>query len=281
MPKPTIETVSLETKSFPILTKEIGEERIVESLFAVMGQVDSVNDRIMPGAFKKTIQDMSDRVRVLWQHDFTAPPIGVPLELREIRREEMPEFVMQKYPDATGALLGKVQFLPTPRGEEILTGIRAGAIRENSIGYDPVNGKTEFDKDGVRVLKELRLWDISPVNWGAQAAALTLKMAIDNQRPLLVRALDEFRESLPIEQLEVYEQLAKTIETALMPDALKAGRVLSARNLERLKAALDTLTEILLTAEPEEDDEKRLLALTEQLRRRTVAAQFDHYLIGR
>jgi hypothetical protein len=58
--------------------------------------------------------------------------------------------------------------------------------------------------------------------------------------------------------------------------------VLSARNLERLKTALDTLTEILLTAEPQEDeDEKaRLIALTEQLKRRTMALQFDNYLIG-
>ena len=40
---------------------------------------------------------------------------------------------------------------------------------------------------------------------------------------------------------------------SLSVQSLKAGRVLSASNLERLKAALATLNEILITAEPDDD----------------------------
>jgi len=45
------------------------------------------------------------------------------------------------------------------------------------------------------------------------------------------------------------------------PAALKAGRVLSAANIEKLKRTLDALNEVLQAAEPEEDDEK-IAALT-------------------
>ena len=61
---------------------------------------------------------------------------------------------------------------------------------------------------------------------------------------------------MPEEQYVLLENLVTTVQDALDVETLKAGRVLSARNLERLKAALDTLTEILLAAEPEEDDEE-------------------------
>jgi len=63
------------------------------------------------------------------------------------------------------------------------------------------------------------------------------------------------------------------------PVLTRHGNVeVTARNLERLKTALETLTNILLSAEPE-DDEKAFLALTEQIDRRISIAQIDYNLL--
>lgn len=166
----------------PLLHKEFVDERTVASLFAVLGNVDDGADVIVPGAFRKTLKERPDRIKVLWQHDYATPPVGVPLELREVSKDELPPALLKAYPDALGALWGKVRYLDTPRGNEILAGIRADAITENSIGYDAL--KFDFENrqgpDGlavrVRNLREVRLWDVSPVNWGMNSATRNLKV---------------------------------------------------------------------------------------------------------
>jgi HK97 family phage prohead protease len=56
----------------------------------------------------------------------------------------------------------------------------------------------------------------------------------------------------------------------------KSGRVLSARNIEKLKNALAVLQEILLTAEPPDDeDDGKVQALTESVLRKLAIAQHD------
>lgn len=325
-----------EFKNFPILNKEIGEDRVVKSIFAVFGNVDAGGDRIWPGAFAKTLAERGDRIRVLWQHDAFEPPIGVPLAIREVGRLELPEDVRMKYPDAAGGLMGEIKYLPTPRGEEVLIGIKEGAIRENSIGYDAIPGKFDYEDNGVRNLRELRLWDISPVNWGMNEAARVVKAAIpykktpkadegetwdgaaevakadvedlkmmcawydeenpdvkssyklphhkaDGEYTLVWRGVLAAMNALVSgarggvdipegDRRAVYEHLAKhyadfgkeppdfkTVELGGLVakvEEWKAGRVLSARNLEKLQQALSVLNEILLTAVPPEDDEE-------------------------
>lgn len=166
----------MEYKNFPTEVTEI-DDRTVTSLYSVAGHVDAANDRVMLGAFTKTLAERMERVKVLWQHDLEAPPIGVPVMVKEVLREELPGTFLAKFPDATGGLLGKVRFIDTPRGNEVLTGIREGAITENSIGFDSIKFDYDSASDGergIRNLRECRLWDISPVNWGMNDAARVL-----------------------------------------------------------------------------------------------------------
>lgn len=247
-----------ERKSFPIDVAELRrrkaedqdfDPRVVPAYYAVMGLKDTYNDVIFNGAFKKTIKERPDRIKVLWQHDGMSPPVGVPLSLKEVDFGDFPDELKKKYPKATGALRGEVKFLNTPRGDEVLEGIYEGAVTENSIGFDAVKFDFEEDKDAAedygwkpmkRNLRELRLWDISPVNWGANEASrvlMGLKMDLSHI---------DLRSLLFAAQVHIQSQV-------------KAGRVLSASNLSKLKNALDVLSEILLAAEPSDDESAKTL----------------------
>lgn len=269
----------MEYKVLLAAPKDI-EGRTVTGMAAVTGNIDSGHDRIFKGAFKKTIRENGKRVKHLWMHDPWQPPTAVLKELVEIGVDDLPDGVKKEYPEATGGLQVAREYLDTPRGSEILEGIKAGAITEMSFGYNPIKYDFEEIKDGelkgmmVRNLKEVRIWDVSDVTWGMNAATVAAKLAI---APLL----PAYQERMPANQYVLLETLVTTVQDALQPDALKAGRVLSARNLERLKTALDTLSEILLAAEPDEDDEKRLLALTEQMLNRVAIAEREPFLIWR
>lgn len=241
----------MEYKAIELETKEIAEDgRTVTGLAAVFGNVDSGGDRIHKGAFKKTLKESGPRVKHLWQHDMGQPPIATVKELKEVGREELPDTVAKKWPDATGGLLVVRKYLDTPRGNEILEGIKAGAIGEMSFAYDALKYDFEEDKESktvIRNLREVRLWETSDVVWGMNAATVASK-GVDYRIEQLDGLLKDIHDTADLEG--------------------KAGRVLSARNLNRLRDALTVLSEILAAAEPQEDEDAkaRALALTEAFR---------------
>lgn len=175
----------MEYKAFLSFTKQI-EGRAVTGLAAIFGNLDDQLDIVHSGAFKKTISEQAERVRHLWQHDTRLPPVATVKQLREVGKSDLPEEVKERFPDATGGLLVTREYLETERGSEILAAIKAEppAIREMSFGYDPV--KFDFEqldsgeKSGalVRNLRELRLWDTSDVNWGANPATVASKSGV-------------------------------------------------------------------------------------------------------
>lgn len=156
-------------------------DRSVTGIFAVHGNVDETQDRSHPGAFSKTFSERKDKFRFLWNHDFFAPPIATIDEVRELRRDELPAKVLGAAPDATGGALVKRTYLDTPRGNEVLAGIKAGAITEMSYGYDAIAFDYEKRSDDewmIRNLRELKLYDISDVLWGANPATSAVKFGV-------------------------------------------------------------------------------------------------------
>jgi HK97 family phage prohead protease len=204
-----------EYKSYPAKIEDV-DGRIVTGISAVMGIEDDGGDVIEYGAFRKTIKERLPRIRHLWQHDFSQPPTAVILELQELPASRLPEALREQYPNATGGLLVRRRYLETPRAEEILQGILHGAITEMSFGYDTI--KSEMDKlNGkiVRVLKEIRLWDISDVNWGMNPATVALvKMAVpfadygiaDEERAWSAPTLADFTDETDFASLSVSER---------------------------------------------------------------------------
>lgn len=249
--------------------------RKVTGFASIYGNVDSVGDITHFGAFRKTIMERSSRVRHLWQHDMSQPPVAVIRSMREVKADELPDSVRQRYPEATGGLEVVREYLDTPRGNEILEGLKAGAITEMSFGFDVVKAdltphpEAEM-KTQVRNLRELRLWDTSDVNWGANEATTAVKAA---------PWLDNYRGALPAEQFELVRRLVDVTDAVVLPEALKAGRVLSAANLTRLKEALTVLENILTAAEPPADEEDAK-ALTEQVLAKIRLFEHEVYFFG-
>ena len=102
---------------------------------------------------------------------------------------------------------------------------------------------------------------IGPAVWAGVSAAMARLMQAGTDIPdadrravynHLSKHYAQFEKEPPDFNLIELARIARLAQS-LSVQSLKAGRVLSASNLERLKAALATLNEILITAEPDDD----------------------------
>lgn len=140
----------MQYKSSKFEIKAISEN-MFEGYASYFNNIDSYGDIIQKGAFTKTLQDNKNRIKILWQHD-TREPIGLPMKMME---------------DDNGLYVeGKISMTET--GKKAMTLMKDGVITEMSIGYDVI--KDDY-KDNKRILKELRLWEFSPVTFGANDKA--------------------------------------------------------------------------------------------------------------
>lgn len=127
------------------------DENTFEGYASKFGNTDFHGDVIMKGAFAKTLKENANRVKILWQHRMDMP-IGKPVEM---------------YEDDNG-LYVKGKLSMTDLGKNALTLIKDGVIDEMSIGFDII--KEDYSQ-GVRLIKEVRLWEFSPVTFAANDQA--------------------------------------------------------------------------------------------------------------
>ena len=125
---------------------------------AVFSNIDSGGDIIEPGAFTKTIAEGIGRVKILSGHNDSLLPIGIPTELRE---------------DAKGLFMS-AKISDTTLGRDVKTLIHDGVLCELSIGYDPV--VFDYDENGIRHLREVKLWEISVVTWAMNEQAIVTEV---------------------------------------------------------------------------------------------------------
>lgn len=145
-------------KSMKFALKDFNDNTF-EGYASFFNNIDSYNDVIEKGAFKKTIKENRSRIKILWQHDISEP-IGIPISM---------------YEDDNG-LYVKGKISDTDYGRKALTLIKDGVITEMSIGYDVIKDDyTQMKGQKVRLLKEVRLWEFSPVTFAANDQARILK----------------------------------------------------------------------------------------------------------
>lgn len=128
---------------------------------SVFGELDSYRDIVVKGAFSASIADYQTRgvpVPMLWQHR-SMEPIGIYTKLEE---------------DDHGLYLEGEINMDVQRGRECLSLMKQKAMSGLSIGYDTV----DFEDDGkrmVRFLKQVALWEISPVTFPAGQSARVIE----------------------------------------------------------------------------------------------------------
>lgn len=172
------DTVGIERKDAAGPVEVVDDQKgIVEAFVSVTGVKDNVDDVIMPGAYEKTLQERTPKG--VWSHAWEHP-VSKTLDIREMLPgdPDLPKALADgtKWPDEAGALWVKTQFnLDSDRGREAYSMVKFfGDDGSWSIGYRvPKNAATKDEKTGVRKIKELNLYEYSPVLHGAAPLAKT------------------------------------------------------------------------------------------------------------
>jgi HK97 family phage prohead protease len=140
-------------KSFDMNVKDIdAKQGIVSGYFSAFGMVDSDGDIMMPGAFKRSIQDWGPeakgRVKHLLNHD-PSQPLGKIVELKE---------------DGYG-LFYRSQIGTHKLGQDFVKMVESGLIAEHSIGYRVLREQKAAEANEIH---EVMLYEGSSLTaWGA------------------------------------------------------------------------------------------------------------------
>lgn len=139
-----------ETKDFKLEIKELTEEGEFEGYAAIFDIMDSYNDVIEKGAFKKSLEE-KPKIKILWQHS-TLEPIGI-AEGKE---------------DDKGLKIKGQLVLESSKAREIYYLMKKGIVDGLSIGYKAVK---EIFEGSIRRLKEIKLMEVSLVMFPANEYA--------------------------------------------------------------------------------------------------------------
>lgn len=135
----------------------------IEAIVSVFGNVDAAKERVVPGAFAKSIARKLPKG--VWAHDWTQP-VAKTIEALEL----LPGDALLPDPlKDNGGLYIKAQFnLDTQRGKDAFSDIAFGTIDEFSFGYAVLD--SEKATDGAVDLKEIEIFEWSPVLVGCNPA---------------------------------------------------------------------------------------------------------------
>jgi HK97 family phage prohead protease len=165
---------------------------------AAYDNVDQGGDRIVRGAFDRTIKAHPDGFPLLWQHK-TDQPIG------KVAVSDSPSGLV-----ADGQLL-----MSDPQARIAFDHLRAGNIRGLSIGYEVPNSGATYDDAGVRNLSEIKLFEVSVVTFPMnEAATVSAVKALSDAR----RIMEEAAKSSDAEQISQLRGLLKEITQMLTPE---------------------------------------------------------------
>jgi HK97 family phage prohead protease len=134
----------MEQLNCSVEIKSITDQGQFQGLASVYGNVDLGGDVVVAGAFQKTLADRGGEVPILWQHDLKSP-IG-----------------LGKLTDTANGLAieGQLILADVPKAREAYSLLKAKVLRGLSIGYDSIKSDV---KDGIRFLRELKLYEVSLV----------------------------------------------------------------------------------------------------------------------
>ena len=149
-------------KSFNLEVKDVDTKQgVVTGYFSAFGNVDSDGDIMMPGAFKRSIQDWGPegkgRIKHLLNHD-PSKPLG---KIQVLKEDEYGLYYESK--------VGKHNL-----GQDYIKMIESGLIAEHSIGFKTLREQKSGDANQIH---EVMLFEGSSLTaWGANEATPLLGM---------------------------------------------------------------------------------------------------------
>ena len=155
-------------KSTPIELKEDGDTRYLEAVFSLFDKVDSDNDITQAGALKSGYE--GNKVPLVWNHDWSKV-IG-----SGVIESDQEKAVFKGY------------FLNTESGKEAYETVKQMRdMQQFSYGFQVLDSDTSTATDSkgeevpVRVLKDVKVWEVSPVLVGSQQNSFVqaLKSGLD------------------------------------------------------------------------------------------------------
>lgn len=141
-----------------------------EAIVSVFGNVDLGGDRVMPGAFTRTLsawKESGDRIPVIWSHDWDDPMshIGY-VEDAEERAEGL-------------WVKGVLDVENNPRAAYVARLLKERRVREFSFGYfaDDFAVVDDPDHGSVRELRSIDLFEVGPTLLGMNPETVLLEAA--------------------------------------------------------------------------------------------------------
>lgn len=176
MASKTQDFTETQYKSIPGQISTNESQGIVECFVAAMGNKDSVGDICLPGCFNGSLKRR--KPRVVWGHNWNEP-IGKVLEIYEVGPND-PRLPAKMKSNGVGGLFAKVQFnLKSERGREAFSNVQFfGEEQEWSIGYKTLDAVFDNSKQ-ANMLKEVELYEVSPVLHGANQLTGTISIKAD------------------------------------------------------------------------------------------------------
>ncbi|HLU76140.1 MAG TPA: HK97 family phage prohead protease [Nonomuraea sp.] len=175
----------LRTKSAPLKIKAAGEhenteEGVFEAIVAAYN-VDSVGDKIVPGAFKETLDEWKEKdspIPVIWSHDWGDPDSHIG--------------VVEEAAETDDGLWIKARLdLDEPRAAKVYKLLKGRRITQFSFGYEVQEGAFVDSKDAddgggesYYELRKLKLFEVGPTLVGAnQSTSLeSVKSGVTEER---------------------------------------------------------------------------------------------------
>jgi HK97 family phage prohead protease len=161
-----IRMVNLPTSEVEFRASDNGALGVLEGYAAVFNEdtlIDSWEgrfvERLAPGAFRKTLKDRGDQIKVLFNHGFDPQigdkPLGKPSSMVE---------------DVRG-LRVEVPLDDTSYNRDLVASLRSGALDGMSFRFSVVREDIdESDALPIRTLREVKLYEFGPVTFPAYEA---------------------------------------------------------------------------------------------------------------
>ncbi len=218
----------MHIKSCPVTIKAAGtqdgtDDGVFEAIVATY-DLDSVGDKIMPGAFFDTLAEWKasgNPLPVLWSHMSSDPDYHIG--------------VVEEAEERDGGLWVRARLdLDAPKAAQVYRLLKGRRVTQFSFAYDVLDGgPTKTDGNDEFELRKLKLYEVGPTLIGANQAT----------------------DLLDVKRAVVLDDVVRQVSDRLA--AVKAGRALSAKNEGRVRDAAALLTDVLASlGSSDEDDEK-------------------------